>query len=91
MQHVIAYDIADDGSRERIAQILSGYGRRVQYSVFEVECNAQELQEIIERIEPHVHETSDSIRLYWLCADCLAALHLLGNAASSDEPDTWII
>ena len=37
MKYVVAYDIADDHRREDVATLLSGYGPRVQLSVFECE------------------------------------------------------
>jgi CRISPR-associated protein Cas2 len=39
-RYVIAYDIADDGRREDVATLLSGYGPRVQLSVFECDVRA---------------------------------------------------
>jgi CRISPR-associated protein Cas2 len=35
MRYLITYDIADDRRREDVATVLSGYGPRVQLSVFE--------------------------------------------------------
>ena len=35
MRYVVTYDIADDRRREDVATLLSGYGPRVQLSVFE--------------------------------------------------------
>jgi CRISPR-associated protein Cas2 len=41
MRYVIAYDIADDGRREDVATVLSGYGPRVQLSVFECDVRSR--------------------------------------------------
>lgn len=35
---LIAYDVSDDRRRTRVAQVLSGYGDRVQFSVFVVDA-----------------------------------------------------
>lgn len=35
---LIAYDVPDDRRRTRLATVLKGYGERVQYSVFMVDC-----------------------------------------------------
>jgi CRISPR-associated protein Cas2 len=43
MKYVVAYDIADDGRRNRVARFLEGWGRRVQKSVFECELSPEEL------------------------------------------------
>jgi len=34
-KYVVAYDVADDAEREKVAKILQGFGDRVQKSVFE--------------------------------------------------------
>lgn len=59
MRYVITYDIADDHRREDVATLLSGYGPRVQLSVFECELRtrregavlASKLREIIDPLE----------------------------------------
>lgn len=40
-RYVVAYDVSSDARRARIERICKGYGRRVQYSVFE--CLLDEL------------------------------------------------
>jgi CRISPR-associated protein Cas2 len=58
---VITYDIADDRRRENVATLLSGYGPRVQLSVFECELptrrEAGQLRGLIDPVE-------DQIRMY---------------------------
>lgn len=34
--YIAAYDLTSDRERERVAQVLEGYGFRVQFSVFEL-------------------------------------------------------
>lgn len=48
--YVAAYDIARHSHRARVAEILSEYGRRVQRSVFEIEVEPEELDELRFRI-----------------------------------------
>jgi CRISPR-associated protein Cas2 len=36
VKRVVCYDVVDDRRRNRIFKLLKDYGRRVQYSVFEV-------------------------------------------------------
>ncbi|OIP31774.1 MAG: CRISPR-associated endonuclease Cas2, partial [Deltaproteobacteria bacterium CG2_30_43_15] len=40
---VVAYDIADDKRRNKICDILSAYGQRVNYSVFECFLGARDI------------------------------------------------
>jgi CRISPR-associated protein Cas2 len=39
MRVVVSYDISDDKRRRKVAQIMEGYGYRVQYSVFECDLD----------------------------------------------------
>ena len=44
--YVISYDIAGDKLRNKIAKVLLGYGRRVQYSVFECRISQKRFEEL---------------------------------------------
>ena len=48
--YVAAYDITRPARRARVAEILLEYGRRVQRSVFEIEVEPEELDELRFRI-----------------------------------------
>lgn len=48
--YVAAYDISRDSRRIRVAEILREYGRRVQRSVFEIEVEPEELDELRFRV-----------------------------------------
>ncbi len=61
---LVSYDISDDKVRAKFAKLLSKYGRRVQYSVFEIR-NSQRflkviMREIEHRFEP-LFTNSDSV------------------------------
>ena len=47
---IAAYDIARHSRRARVAELLLEYGRRVQRSVFEIEIEPEELDELKFRI-----------------------------------------
>jgi CRISPR-associated protein Cas2 len=49
-RYVAAYDIRRDVRRVQVAAVLSEYGRRVQFSVFEIEVDPEELAELKFRI-----------------------------------------
>jgi len=48
--YVAAYDVARDSRRARVAEILLEYGRRVQRSVFEIEVEPEDLDELRFRV-----------------------------------------
>jgi CRISPR-associated protein Cas2 len=45
-QYLAAYDIADDRRRSRVARLLSGYGQRLQKSVFAIQLEPDDLPEL---------------------------------------------
>ncbi len=69
--YVISYDISETRIRNKVSKILEGFGRRIQYSVFE--CNLEE--KVFNRLykqllEQTIDSDSDSIRIYRLCKKC---------------------
>lgn len=44
--YVACYDIASDSRRARVADLLKSYGRRVQFSVFEIDVDPDEFEEL---------------------------------------------
>jgi CRISPR-associated protein Cas2 len=92
MRYVVAYDIADDRRREDIATLLSGYGPRVQLSVFECDLRTRaeaaslqaKLRELIDPIE-------DQVRLYPLADRAARATTVIGARTIEERQDFWII
>jgi len=46
MLYLIAYDITNDSLRNQVYKYLSGWGRRVQKSVFECKLDRDEIKEV---------------------------------------------
>lgn len=81
---LISYDISDDGNRSKVANILSDYGTRVQYSVFESRVDLKTLEKLIEKLKDFP-ERDDSIRIYQICDACIKKAVLLGNGEFFEE------
>lgn len=62
-RYLVAYDIADDRRRSRIAKQLQEYGDRVQYSVFIVDVRPARLVRLRTLLEYLIDETIDSVLL----------------------------
>jgi CRISPR-associated protein Cas2 len=86
----ISYDISDDRTRNKVANLLMDYGRRVQYSVFECRVDAKTLDEIIALLKPFA-EGTDSIRVYPICDACLKNVVLLGRGELTEEPTFHLV
>lgn len=67
--YVISYDITDNKLRGKIAKKLEGYGRRVQYSVFECEIKKNSFRQLYTELLTLLsgREEEGSIRVYTLC------------------------
>jgi CRISPR-associated protein Cas2 len=92
VHYVVAYDIADDDRREDVSLFLSGYGPRVQLSVFEVELHDPETaQEFRSRLRSLIDPDDDQVRLYRLTRDALTQRVILGARVLEERVDYWII
>ncbi len=91
MRYVIAYDITADPRRDRVAKTLEGFGRRIQYSVFECDLAGRELVDLLEELERIVNSAVDQIRLYRLCTACAGEVQTVGPPALALDPDVWIV
>ncbi|HED01047.1 MAG TPA: CRISPR-associated endonuclease Cas2 [Proteobacteria bacterium] len=80
---VVAYDIADDKRRNKIYDVLSSYGQRANYSVFECFLSEKDIQKLKGRIGRHLKKGEDIVLYYYLCRACLERRERAGNY--SDE------
>ncbi|MDK9321018.1 CRISPR-associated endonuclease Cas2 [Propionibacterium freudenreichii] len=58
---LIAYDVPDDRRRTRLATVLKGYGERVQYSVFMVDCPPSHLLILRHDLTATMNPIEDSV------------------------------
>jgi CRISPR-associated protein Cas2 len=68
--YIVSYDISNDKLRNRVSDVLEGYGFRVQESVFECQFNPDDLGKVVNRLE-NLITNNDNIRIYPLCKDCI--------------------
>jgi CRISPR-associated protein Cas2 len=79
MTVVVCYDIIDDRRREDVAMLLSGYGPRVQLSVFECEIrSAEELRKLRAELRKRIDTLEHQVRLYPTTEQTFSERHVLG-------------
>ncbi len=71
MYLLIVYDIADDKRRYKVEKVLSSYGKRVNYSVFEVETDMVKHRKLVALLEENSNKKEDHIRIYVLGKESL--------------------
>lgn len=81
-RYVVAYDVSNDKNRRKVGEALEAYGKRVNYSVFEIQIKSKAQKaalenELLELLSPK----EDSLRFYAICKNCVEKSWSLG-----DEP-----
>ena len=71
MNYLITYDISNNKKRTQVEKLLSSYGIRVNYSVFELTIKKQTLSTLINDLKEHM-DRNDSIRVYAFNKDTIA-------------------
>lgn len=83
---VVSYDIPDDRKRRKVMKTLEGFGRRVQYSVFECRLAEKHLADLRRRLKK-LTGRQDSVRFYFIAADDVGRIEVLGHGQiTQDRP-----
>jgi CRISPR-associated protein Cas2 len=88
---LVVYDVADSKRRTRLANLLEGYGRRVQESVFECFLSLSEVKKLFEQVKRRVNASEDNVRFYWIPSDALPKALTIGSCLPSPPPSVYII
>lgn len=89
--YVLAYDIADDRRRAKIARTMESLAERVQGSVFEAYLTLAELDKLLRRVARVLKENEDSLRIYMLCQACRGKIRMVGVGQVTPPPDVVIV
>lgn len=88
---LVVYDIPDDKRRTKLATFLEGYGRRVQYSVFECFMDLSKMQKLYDALKRRVKPEEDNVRLYWITKDSFERALSIGSPPPEAPPDFYIV
>lgn len=83
--YVIAYDIPDDRRRAKVHKVLCGFGDWTQYSLFECHLTDKELVALHGRLEKVLEPEEDSVRVYVMCAACVAKVETVGSPKPAEK------
>lgn len=84
----ISYDFTDNKVRSKFSTFLKKFGRRVQYSVFEIHNSQRVLTNILKEIElvyKKKFSTTDSILIFPVCEGCQKKTIRYGYAANEEH------
>jgi CRISPR-associated protein Cas2 len=89
---IVACGITGDRRREDVAMLLSGYGPRVQLSVFECDVGSvDELRRLCAAIRERIDTLEDQVRLCPTNAQTFAERYFIGARTVEERADYWII
>jgi CRISPR-associated protein Cas2 len=89
--YVITYDIPCDKRRKKIADLLEGYGQRVQYSVFECILNPEKYKELRQRLKKQIEKDEDSVRFYPISHHTLKQVEVWGEPPVTQPPRSIVV
>ncbi len=89
--YVVTYDIPCDKRRKKIADLLEGYGQRVQYSVFECALSAVKFKELRKRLQQRIKVEEDSVRMYPISQQMLQQVEVWGGVEIVEPPGSTIV
>jgi CRISPR-associated protein Cas2 len=89
--YVVAYDIPCDKRRKKVSDLLEGYGKRVQYSVFECVLTDSKYRELCQRLRKQVKLSEDSVRFYPLSRHTLNQIETWGGKPITTLPGSIVV
>jgi CRISPR-associated protein Cas2 len=90
---LVSYDITNDKTRTKFSKFLSKFGRRMQYSVFEIRNSERVLKNIIAEVENRHKKQfkgSDSIVIFQICEGCKKRALKFGYAKTEDSDIVFV-
>ncbi len=78
-RYAIAYDIANNARRRKVANLLDSYGDRVQNSVFEMVVTKPMLEICLNRMKEFLDLNEDKVVVYFLCKVCESKRIYIGD------------
>ncbi|WP_416672140.1 CRISPR-associated endonuclease Cas2 [Egbenema bharatensis] len=89
--YIVTYDIRNDKRRKKVADLLEGYGKRVQYSVFECVLPERKYEELRQRLRKRVKLPEDSVRFYPVSRHTLERVEVWGGCPVTQFPGSVVV
>jgi CRISPR-associated endonuclease Cas2 len=89
VRFIVAYDIADNDARSRVAALLGRHGIRLQRSVFDVELEPEEVDEMIASVERLIDLDVDVVDVFGTCSACEDRRWHIGQSSGTVMGSLW--
>jgi len=84
----VSYDFENNHQRASFAKFLKKFGRKIQYSVYEIKNSKRILQNILSEIELKYKKNfsgADSIIVFYICESCQKKIKRYGHSKNEEE------
>lgn len=88
LMFIASYDIENDRTRTKFSKFLKQYGRRIQYSVFEIKNSRRILENIKSEIDlkyRKIFNNNDSVIIYGICDSCRSKIVRIGYPVQEEK------
>lgn len=85
---IVSYDFSDTKQRSLFSKFLKKFGRRIQYSVFEIRNSQRVLKNIMKEIDMKYRPgftKKDSIVIFSICDGCKKKIRRYGYAENEEK------
>ena len=86
--YIVSYDISNNKLRTKFSKFLKKYGRRLQYSVFEIKNSPRILKLILGEIESKFakkFEATDSVLIFSITPLCAPSIYRFWSAVEEEK------
>lgn len=77
--YIVSYDISNDRLRNKVADTLKNFGKRVQYSVFECRLTDSRYKTMYLQLMQLSVKENGNIHLYPICENCASKIQIIGS------------
>jgi len=85
MKYLVTYDVSEDSRRNKVIKLLNEYGKRVQFSCFEIEISPQILELLVFNLEKVIDQETDKIFIFPLSKNSVPFIKKLGKLESEGD------
>ncbi len=85
---IVSYDIESDRTRTKFSKFLEQYGRRLQYSVFEIKNSQRILNNVKSELNhkfKKLFTNNDSVIIYGVCSACSSKIVRIGYPVQEEK------
>jgi CRISPR-associated protein Cas2 len=85
---IVSYDFENDRVRTRFSKFLKKFGRKIQYSVYEIRNSDRVLRNILDEVELNYKKSfkkSDSVVILPICEGCKKKVIRFGYAENDEK------